>query len=144
MIGVKKYDQMCQDIIQAIPEFKGYVITSTEEQTTKKIKDRPGIQLVAIYPAYRFIGDQDSYRVEHDILFFVILKPKEGAKYEVELQENADTQDALIKLKKFLFGEGDDLRRCKLLPHLNVNSVIIDPEYNIFGGFSGWSIKLTC
>lgn len=142
MIRVNKFNHICQEIVQAI-NIDGYKITSTEEQTTKKLQDSPGIQLIAVYPSYTFEGDVDTYRVQHELLFFIVLRPAEGADYNTELDEYRQTQDAMIRLKEYLFGEDTD-NFCKLFPHIDVHSVLIDPEYNIFGGYNGWSMKVSC
>jgi len=118
------------------------VLSSTEDQATKKLRDATGIRLVAVYPSYGFNGDEDSYKSTHELLLFIIVRQKDGSSEETEINQYADTQDAIIKMKEFLFGE--DGNSCKLLPNIDVNSVVIDPEYNIFGGYIGWSMKLVC
>lgn len=141
MIKVKEYRDLCEKIKDATG-IKGYVLSSTEEQATKKLHDAAGIRLVAVYPSYGFQGDEDAFKSTHELLLFIIVRQKDGSSEETEINQYADTQEALIKLKEFLFGE--DGSYCKLFPNIDVNSVVIDPEYNIFGGYIGWSMKLVC
>lgn len=141
MITVKKYKEICDQIVQAI-DIDGHVIASTEEQGMKKLKDKDGIRLVAVYPSYHFDGEQDSYKDLHEILFFMVTRQREGADDETELLQYSDAQEALIRLKEYLFGE--DSQYCVLFPNLDISSVLIDPEYNIFGGYIGWSMKFIC
>ncbi len=142
MIRVKKFDEICNDIVQDI-SIKGYVLCSSEEQGMKKLKDKPGIQLVAVYPIYSFSGEEDSYKDNHQLLFYMVTRQVEGASNEKEISQYEESQEAIIKLKEYLFGEriaGNNF--CKMFPELNINSVNIIPEYNIFGGYLGWSLAL--
>lgn len=144
MIKVKEFNQICQQIKEATG-IEGYVISSTEEQGTKKLHDKDGVRLVAVYPSYGFDGIEDNYKSTHEMLFFMVVRQIEGSDNDQELDQYADTQEAIIKLKQFLFGEdGHSGNYCKLFPNLQINSVTIDPEYNIFGGYIGWSMKLVC
>lgn len=141
MIRVKAYNEICKQIVQ-VTGIDGYILSSTEEQGTRKLKDAAGIQLVAVYPSYGFDGDEDSHKSTHELLFFMITRQHDGQSEEDEHQQYTDTQEAIIKLKEFFFGE--DGGYCKLFPNVEANSMIIDPEYNIFGGYLGWSMKLVC
>lgn len=140
MITVKDFNQLCKDIVSST-NIDGYVLVSTEEQAVNTLRDKEGIQLVAIYPTYSFSGSSaDSAKPGNEFMFFMVLKPKLGAGYDVELEEYSDTQEAIIKFKDFIF-EGNSNSPCRNFPEVDVNSVFIDPEFNVFGGFNGWSIK---
>ena len=141
MITVKQYKEICDQIVDAI-EIDGHVLASSEEQSMKKLKDKDGIRLVAVYPSYHFDGSTDAYKDMHEILFFMVTRQIEGADDETELKQYNDSQEALIRLKEYLFGE--DNNYCRLFPYLDISSVLIDPEYNIFGGYIGWSMKFVC
>jgi|SRR5690606_1238780 len=142
MIGIKEFNGICQDIVEQIG-IKGHVICSTEEQGAKKLKDKADIWLVAVYPNYSFDGDPDSYQDRHEMMFLVVTRQMEGKSDEFELDQYVNTQQAMVKLKEYLFGEGDQIDElCKLFPNLKVNAVAIEPEYNIFGGYLGWSMIL--
>ncbi|VTQ01686.1 hypothetical protein [Sphingobacterium daejeonense] len=112
---------------------KGYVICSTDEQGMKKLKDKAGIFLVAVYPNYSFSGEEDSYKDSHELLYYMVLRQIEGSSNETEINQYEETQEAIIKLKEYLFGErsfGNNF--CKMFPDLNINSVNIIPEYKYF------------
>ncbi|WP_312139504.1 hypothetical protein [Sphingobacterium sp.] len=142
MIRVKKFDDLCKTIVSNL-EIDGYVICSTDEQGTKKLKDKPGINLVAVYPNYSFSGEPDSYRDLHELLFYMVTRQKEGSSNETEISQYETTQDSIIKLKEFLFGENNyEHNLCQMFPNVHISSVNIIPEYNIFGGYLGWSLAL--
>lgn len=144
MIRVKEFDQICQQICAATG-IDGYELCSTEEQGAKKLYDKADTHLVAVYPSYSFTGEEDNYKPVHEMLFFMVTRQKEGADNETELNQYTGTQDAIIKLKEYFFGEDNQSGNyCKHFPDLDINSVSIDPEYNIFGGYIGWSMKLIC
>lgn len=142
MIRVKKFDDLCKTIVSNL-EINGYVICSTDEQGTKKLKDKPGINLVAVYPNYSFAGEADAYRNLHELLFYMVIRQKEGSSNETEISQYESTQDSIIELKEFLFGENNyEKNLCKMFPNIHISSVNIIPEYNIFGGYLGWSLAL--
>ena len=144
MITVKKYKEICDQIVEAI-NIDGHIITSSEAQGMEKLYDKDGIRLVAVYPSYHFAGDPDAYKDLHEILFFIITRKTEGADEETDLQQYSDTQDAIIRLKEYLFNEDDyGNTHCPQFPNADISSVLIDPEYNIFGGYNGWSMKFVC
>lgn len=142
MIRVKKFDDLCKTIVSNL-EIDGYVICSTDEQGTKKLKDKPGINLVAVYPNYSFSGEADAYRDLHELLFYMVTRQKEGSSNETEISQYESTQDSIIKLKEFLFAENNyENNLCQMFPNIHISSVNIIPEYNIFGGYLGWSLAL--
>lgn len=142
MITVLEFNKICKDIVESIG-IKGYVLCSTEEQGMKKLKDKSGIQLVAVYPNYSFSGQEDSYKDLHEILFYMVTRQVEGTSDDKELGQYADTQAAIMELKQYLFGEGDhDTGYCRLFPEGDISTVNIIPEYNVFGGYLGWSMVI--
>lgn len=143
MIRVHKLKEICETIVERVG-LDGYIMASSEEQSTKKLSDAPGLRLVAVYPAHYFDGSADTYTDKHEALFFIVTRQDEGASEEKEVQQYADTQDAIIRLKQYIFGEDQSTGYCQPFPHLEVESVTIDPEYNMFGGYIGWSIKFIC
>lgn len=141
IITVTAFNQICREIVPIIG-VKGYVIASTEEQGKKKLKDKEGVRLVAVYPEYALAGEQDAAKTEHQLLFFTVVRESEGQSDEKELKQYQNTQDAIIKLKEYLLGEESSDLTCKLFPNAEITSVEIEPEYNIFGGYLGWSLKI--
>jgi len=67
MINVNQFKELCTDIVPAVG-IKGYVMASTYEQGTKKLKDKAGLILVGVYPAYHFDGNVDASRTINERL----------------------------------------------------------------------------
>lgn len=142
MINVNQFNQLCADIVPAIG-IKGYVMASTYEQGTKKLKDKAGLILVGVYPAYHFEGNVDASCTVNEMLLYIVTRQIEGGSDDQEIKQYADTLEAMIKLKDYLFGKKEN-SYCQRFPHIDAESLQIDPEYNIFGGYIGYSIKFTC
>ncbi|GAA4137952.1 hypothetical protein GCM10022216_14550 [Sphingobacterium kyonggiense] len=144
MITVNSFHEICQNIVDAI-HIDGHIVVSTEEQATKKLKDKANIRLVAVYPNYNFTGERDNELIKHELLFFMVSKQNEGASEKNEQKQYSDTQDAIFKLQDYLFGNEDHSGKyCELFPNIDVESVSIEPQYNIFGGYLGWSLVVEC
>lgn len=142
MITVKELKQLCTNIVPAIA-INGYVMASTYEQGMNKLKDKAGLILVGVYPAYNFDGNTDSDQARHEMLLFIVTHQKEGGTDEEEIEQYNATLEAMIRLKKYLLSNVEG-HYCQLLPNIEVSSIQIDPEYNIFGGYLGYSIKFIC
>lgn len=142
MITVTDLKKLCTEIVPII-EIEGYVMASTYEQGAKKLKDKPGLILVGVYPAYNFGGDADSIQDQNEMLLFIVTRQKEGGTDEEEIEQYSATLEAMIRLKKYLTSNRPDAY-CLLFPNIDLSSIQIDPEYNIFGGYLGYSIKFIC
>ncbi|MDQ1150156.1 hypothetical protein QE382_002140 [Sphingobacterium zeae] len=142
MINVNQFKQLCADIVPAVG-INGYVMASTYEQGTKKLKDKAGLILVGVYPAYHFEGNVDGSSTVNEMLLYIVTRQIEGGSDDQEIKQYADTLEAMIKLKDYLFGTKEN-SYCQRFPRIDAESLQIDPEYNIFGGYIGYSIKFTC
>lgn len=105
----------------------------------RKLQDATGTILVGVIPSIEFSGTEDAYIANSACLFFFLKKERQGQSSDKELEQYAQTQDCLMKFKEWIFEDGKSL--CKIFPNLKISSVSIDPEYNVFGKYLGWSIK---
>lgn len=142
MITVKEFKDLCTEIVPVI-EIEGYVLASTYEQGSNKLKDKAGLRLVGVYPAYNMEGDSDSVLEKNEMLMFIVVRQKEGGTDEEEIEQYSATLDAMLRLKKYLTSNRTGTY-CMIFPNIDVSSIQIDPEYNIFGGYLGYSIKFIC
>src|SRR5690606_28414521 len=66
-----------------------------------------------------------TYKDNHEMIVFTAIRQREGASDTVELQQYYDTQQAMIKLKQYLFGEDNGPNNfCRKFPHIDVSSVM--------------------
>lgn len=138
MLRINDFKNICEYFTGQL-DLAGFKICSTEDQASKKLQTLAGIWLVAVIPSNEFRGGQDNYKSLNETIFFIVVKEANGQSESSELQQYADTQDKIIALKETLFG--DNTGYCPQFPNIDINSVQIDPEYNIFAGWLGWSIK---
>jgi hypothetical protein len=142
MITVREFKDLCTEIVPVI-EIEGYVLASTYEQGSNKLKDKSGLRLVGVYPAYNFGGEPDSILDKNEMLLYIVVRQKEGGTDEQEIDQYSATLDAMLRLKNYLTSNRPDTY-CMIFPNIDVSSIQIDPEYNIFGGYLGYSIKFIC
>jgi len=136
MMTVTRFDQICQAWVAAYSELSGYVRVVTESKATEKLSDRTGIQLVAVLPSYGRTGTSVTPKRTQTALFYVVEKAVPDADDAQELSLHQRTQDLIGKLEKRIMSEQED--GCSDWQRLEVASIQIDPEQNIFGGWNGF------
>lgn len=139
MITIEKFENIAKKFSILI-EAKEYFIPSTWEQTQNLIKDRSGTILICVIPSTSYKGDNaDVITENNESIIYVIQKERDGQSQAKQLLQYKETQEKLIKIKDDLLGDNEE--GCKSFPFIQPKAMAIDPEYNIFGGWLGWSIK---
>lgn len=135
---ISEFIKICNQIkdVSGIDSVKIY---AEEDQGMRKLQDATGTILVGVIPSVEFSGTEDAYIANSSCIFFFLQKERESQSSDKELEQYSQTQDCLIKFKEWILG--DDKSLCKIFPKLQISSVSIDPEYNVFGKYLGWSIK---
>lgn len=133
---VTRFDQICQAWVAAFPELAGYVRVVTESQATAKLGDRRGIQLVAVLPSYGRTGTALTPRRTQTALFWIVEKAVPDNTDSKELDQQQRTQDLVRKLEAKIMDEQEN--GCSDWNRLEIDSIDINPEQNIFGGWNGW------
>ena len=140
-MNVIEFDTQLQQLLVSIPAIKGYVRVVDDQQATKKLTDRRGIQLVAVLPTYSANGTAGMKSDAYNTLFWVIEKGDPGQTEAKELEQYKRCEDAVHALKNALIESQED--GCGPFWRLEIASIIIEPEYNAFGGWNGYFITLT-
>lgn len=140
MISITTFDTEIKALIAGIDDLQ-YKRVTTEKQAVNKLKDADGIQLVVVVPSFDTSGKLNMSVDDATTFFFVIEKYKTGATDAEDLNIYERTQAVLEILKDRLIDKATD--GCSIFYRLNPQSIHIDPEYNTFGGFSGWSMALS-
>lgn len=141
MINLKDFDIICNNIVSEIEIIEDYILTPKEDHAVKRLKDRTGVQLVAVIPsADPEANNPDAFK-EKNITYFFIIEKDDPSSYTPldELENYSKTQIAIENFKLFLI---DKKASCSNLRDLNINSMRTDPEYRIFGGWNGWSMAV--
>lgn len=144
MIKVRDFNNYISHLKSAVAGIDSYVLAATEDQLIKKIKDKTGIILAAVIPS----ADPDSVSVDNiretNITFLFILKKYDpsGITDVTEINNYEETQNMLSLVKNQIFADKENFTSYPFLYELDPNSIHTDPEFNVFGGYSGWSISL--
>lgn len=140
MIPIRDFHTICQELIDSIEGLDHFHLVADDNQATKKLGSQSGIHMVAVIPSAEGTG-QPGRTIDNNVaLFFVVQKPKASAKDEEELTLYEDTQIIMEGLKQELIQRQED--GCTVFFRLEPSSIQIDPVYNTFGGWSGWSMSL--
>lgn len=140
MIKVLTFKSLCDEIKQAVPEIKYSLIAAHEDHAVSKLKDKAGVILLSIIPSVDRNGTQNGGYDENVTWFFILEKARIDLTDLEELQMYERLLAIIIKVRTYIeekFGDGD-----KRLTRYRPSSLKISPEYNEFGGFSGWSMAI--
>jgi hypothetical protein len=77
----------------------------------------------------------------HSVIFFVISKYTPSNTKPKELIQYQELQQIIEQIRDQIIASQEDYA-CSKFFRLKTDSIHIDPEYNIFGGFLGWSMTL--
>lgn len=139
MILLSQFEEIAE-VFKNMLGLKEYFVTSTAEQTQNLLKDRSGTAIVCVIPSTFFEGpNADASKDTNESIVYIVQKERDGQAHAKQLQQYKETQALIIKIKDLLLGLDED--ECKTFPFIEIRSMMIDPEYNIFGGWIGWSIK---
>lgn len=140
-MNVIEFDNQLQQLLTDIPSIKGYVRAVDDNQATKKLTDRRGIQLVAVLPSYSASGDAGRKTDSWNTLFWVIEKADPSQTEAKELEQYRRCEEAIHALKDAMIESQEE--GCSLFWRLEIASIIIEPEYNAFGGWNGYFMTFT-
>lgn len=139
MILLSQFEEIAE-VFKNMLGLKEHFVTSTAEQTQNLLKDRSGTAIVCVIPSTFFEGpNADASKDTNESIVYIVQKERDGQAHAKQLQQYKETQALIIKIKDLLLGLDED--ECKTFPFIEIRSMMIDPEYNIFGGWIGWSIK---
>lgn len=140
MISITDFNLLCEQIQQNIPEIYRRVTAAHEDHAVKKLKDTPGVILMAITPSARRSGAGDGGIDDNVTWLFILQKQPADLSSSAEEAMFDRLQKIILKVRDYieeLHSEGD-ARLFRYRPA----EVQIDPEYLEFGGFSGWSMSV--
>ncbi|WP_162343227.1 hypothetical protein [Cyclobacterium salsum] len=142
MIGIKDFNALCAEWVATIPALEGHHLVAQDNHAINSLKDERGIQLVAVIPSANASGrDPSSLVDDHSTYLFVIDKGWTDQQKGEQLDQYEKTQEIILAIREEIlesFEEG-----CGPFWRLQAESINIDPEFNIFGGWNGWSMLLS-
>jgi len=141
MIEVRAYKEYAKEFL----ETKGIddmCMVVSEKHLSKKLPKCSGDVIAFVYPSADSLAgssvDDDGKEVMG--LLFLLRKVSPGNEDdEEEFESYEDLQNKLLaveKKMKFDYSNGHEV-----MQRLVVDSIHIDPEYQTFGGYNGWSMS---
>lgn len=141
MINLRIYRSYCVRL-QEICGASTMLMAVQEEHLKKKLRDSEGYILVGVYPSHHVSGSEDNVRDVNTCLIYLLKAfPKSGCDEENELQEYARLQEMTAQIREQLIFDAD--KGIAGMRELDRESIAIEPEYNIAGGYIGYSITFS-
>lgn len=119
--------------------FSHVVAGMGREHLITLLKDRPGIILCGNVPGSE-LTRKDYIESEAQCVLYILTKsPKDRQGTEEEFDQYAVLQHLMSKLCEILMGKDAFSMLCQS-GRMTVDELNVEPEYNEFGGFNGWSV----
>lgn len=135
MLLISQLKTICSEIIEAIPAIDGgFVVVVDEDNAINKLANKPKTILVASAPSAHSIGQVSSLRNNSVVIFWILTKKNTNN----EIDQLEALQPLALQLQTYIHSRAEE--GCNLFNFLEVDSLDIDPVYNQFGGFNGWSL----
>ena len=120
-------------------EFSKVVAAMNEGQLITLLKDLSGILLCGNVPGAELTKGTYIESEAQCILYILEKSPKDRQGTDWEFDRFAVTQHLMSKLCEILMGRDAFTMLCES-GQMSVDHLNVEPEYNIYGGFNGWSV----
>ena len=146
MLAIERLNSFGSDAVQAIMGLEKHFLIVSESHLRKRLlglKPHESPILVILMPtASAESPNPDSLRWQNQLMFLVLKGPINYTKRNLqeELDDFSYTQTLVMDLLSF-FQQKQALGSCTWLKYLDLNSLQVDPEYNLHS-CDGWSVTL--
>ncbi len=140
MIPIRTYREYGKGLL-SLSGIDSFLMVVSEKHLTKRLNKRDGTILAFVYPsADSMPGNVDNDGKEVLGLLFVLKSVCSGNEDEEdEFTTYENLQESLLQVEKQL--KEDYTKNNEVMQHLVEDSIHIDPEYKVFGGYNGWSMS---
>lgn len=121
-------------------EIASVVAAVEEDHLVTLLKDKKGIILCGNTPGARLISGTPVKSEGMCVLFILEKSPKDRQGTDWEFGRYAIMQQLMSKLCEILLGQDAFAMLCQS-GTMAVDTLDVGPEYNIYGGFNGWSVS---
>ncbi len=119
--------------------FSKVVPAMNEGQLITLLKDQPGIVLCGNVPGAELTKGTFIESEAQCILYILEKSPKDRQGSGWEFDRFAVMQHLMSKLCEILMGQDAFMMLCES-GQMKVDHLNVEPEYNIYGGYNGWSV----
>lgn len=119
--------------------FSSVVAAMNEGQLITLLKDRSGIILCGNVPGAELTRQTSVQSVGQCIIYILEKSPKDRQGTEWEFDRFSVLQHLMSKLCEILLGADAFSMLCQS-GMMRVDTLNVEAEYNIYGGFNGWSV----
>lgn len=120
-------------------QFSSVVAAVEENQLVTLLKDKDGIILCGNIPGSTLIAGMPVKSEGRCVLFVIEKSSKDRQGTDYEFARYAVMQQLMSKICKLLLGDDTYQMLCQS-GTMTVSTLEVGPEYNIYGGFNGWSV----
>lgn len=143
MISVLDYKMLCRVIIDAvqIPDLDEIVTVVHEDHLKRKLQNRRGTVLALIYPSNDSWGVEDNTGNTDTALIYILQYfDKIDTDEDVELEKYLLLQKYIARFREELI---EGAKTTIVLRNLDMESIHIEPEWNVAGGYMGYSMTFS-
>lgn len=141
MIQIRTYSNYLAGLVAAIDGLDGFHLVAEDSHAVDRLRDKRGVHLLAVIPNAQTGGKLEGYRDNNSGYLFVLEKRLADATAAKELDQYEKTQNILLAIRDRIIEAAED--NCEPFWRLQVSSIQIDPEYNVFAGWNGYSMLFT-
>ncbi|GHB44391.1 hypothetical protein [Mongoliitalea lutea] len=141
MIEIKRFASFLDELKTDVQGLEDYHLVAVDTHAVNRLKSKTGVQLVAVIPNAQRSGRVGASEDMNSSIFFVIEKANPSAARTAEIDQYDKTQQIIIEIRSIIEEAAEE--GCWPFWRLEPGSITIDPEYNIFGGWNGWSMQFT-
>ncbi|MBR6997856.1 MAG: hypothetical protein IKI19_03520 [Prevotella sp.] len=152
MIAVNRYREFMVELANRVAQayndahleereerFQHVVAAMTEGQLITLLSDKAGLVMCGNVPGAELTRNGYVESEAQCLLLILEKSPKDRQGTDWEFQRYQLTQELMSKLCEILMGQDAFALLCES-GKMAVDRLNVEPEYNIYGGFNGWSV----
>lgn len=138
MLNLTTYKELCDKLVEVIAADR-LVLVVIEDHLKKKLQGATGTIFAAVYPSCVLAGESDNVVDINSVLFYVLMPSTPVAQTDgTEIQQYVSLQQKINAIRDYIITTAD--QGDPVLQFINRESVLIDPAWNIAGGYNGYSL----
>lgn len=114
-----------------------------DDHLQKKLRGEKGIFFCVVLPSASGLGSADNFSDQNTLMLFVLkFINKSDTTDESELSDFSSLQQKILAIRNRIIADAD--KQIMPMSFLDRSSMDIDPQWNVAGGYLGYSLTLSC